>query len=218
MATPYLQQIVDRVPSTQDLARRGIRNLPLVVIAPGQSQGRGRSGSAWKDADRALAVSVAWNASDSDERPLSLMAGLAATRTLGEETRLKWPNDVMVGPDKVGGILVEMADGVIVAGLGLNLYWRDPVDRAGGLFPDDPGPDAVNQAGALWAAEFLGLVAEEGWPIDEYRSACATIGAEIVWDPGGSGRVVDVSDSGGLLVQTAGGVEELVAGAVRHLR
>ncbi|HEU4894312.1 MAG TPA: biotin--[acetyl-CoA-carboxylase] ligase, partial [Acidimicrobiia bacterium] len=60
MATPYFQLRLERVPSTQDVARERLAELPVLVLASGQSQGRGRSGSSWLTADRALAASLAW--------------------------------------------------------------------------------------------------------------------------------------------------------------
>ncbi len=39
----------------------------------------------------------------------------------GVEAKLKWPNDILVGNKKVGGILVEEREGRMIAGIGLNL-------------------------------------------------------------------------------------------------
>jgi BirA family biotin operon repressor/biotin-[acetyl-CoA-carboxylase] ligase len=218
MATPYLQMFVDDVPSTQDLARARLGELPQVVIAAAQSRGRGRSRATWVNADRALAVSVAWKDDGDVGRPLSLIAGVAATRVLEPRVVLKWPNDVLLGDKKVGGILVERSDGVVVVGMGLNLYWENPPGGAGALTPDDPGPEQFRETGALWAAEFMALVDADGWPLDEFRENCGTVGREITWEPNGRGRAVDVAPSGALLVETQIGIEELVAGAVHHIR
>ncbi len=218
MATPYLQMIVKDVPSTQDLARSRLESLPQVVIAPGQSAGRGRSGAVWENADRSLAVSVAWFEEGDSSRPFSLMAGVAAVRILGSGTTLKWPNDIMIGGEKVGGILVERSGSSIVVGMGLNLYWPAPTQGATALNPHDPGESAFEKLGALFAAELLALVDAHDWPRDEFRRYCATIGERITWEPGGRGVAKDVSDSGALIVETEAGIEELVAGAVRHVR
>jgi BirA family transcriptional regulator, biotin operon repressor / biotin---[acetyl-CoA-carboxylase] ligase len=218
MATPYLQMIVEDVPSTQDLARSELADLPLVVIAPGQSAGRGRSGATWENADRALAVSVAWRVEGDDLRPFSLMAGVAAVRALGNTVQLKWPNDVLKDGKKIGGILVERADGVVTTGMGLNLFWVEPFEGAGSLNSSDPGHEAFKQIGALWAAELMRLVDGEVWPMGEYREACATLGRDITWEPDGKGTAVDIAESGALVVETGSGRTELVAGAVRHIR
>jgi BirA family transcriptional regulator, biotin operon repressor / biotin---[acetyl-CoA-carboxylase] ligase len=218
MATPYLQIFTSDVPSTQDLAREEVESLPVAVIASSQSEGRGRSGSRWDNADRALAVSVAWPAVDEDRRPFSLMAGVAAVRALDNRPVLKWPNDVLQAENKVGGILVERGDRVVVAGLGLNLFWAKPPEGVGAVFDQDPGGGAHREIGALWVAELMAQVESGGWPADEYREACTTLGRSITWEPNGEGIAAGISESGALLVTTVSGIEEIHAGAVRHVR
>lgn len=146
------------------------------------------------------------------------MAGVAAVRALGDESVLKWPNDVMKGENKLGGILVERSDRGVVAGLGLNLFWAEPPTSAGSVFDRDPGEAAHREIGALWVAELMALVESDGWPVDEYRASCATLGRSITWEPNGRGLAAGISDSGALLVETDSGMEEIHAGAVHHVR
>src|SRR3970040_516970 len=101
MATPYLQLRRYEVPSTQDLARAEMERLPVVVICQRQSAGRGRGGAVWVTAPQALAASVAFRVGDADHRPLSLMAGVAASRAI-HGISLKWHNDLLGEPVKVG--------------------------------------------------------------------------------------------------------------------
>jgi BirA family biotin operon repressor/biotin-[acetyl-CoA-carboxylase] ligase len=219
MATPYFQFRFDTVPSTQDIARERIDDLPVLVQATGQSEGRGRTGSEWINADRALAASLAIKLPESDQRPFSLMAGVAAVRATDDGASLKWPNDVMVGDLKVGGILVERSGEVVVIGLGLNLWWPDPPTGAGGLYEEDPGPERHAEIGGLWGAELMRLLDAEGWPSSEYKSDCVTLGRQISWEPGGSGRAVDVAPDGGLIVETSdGATATLYSGRVSHVR
>jgi len=215
MATPYLQLWLEEVPSTQDRARAELDRLPVAVIASRQTAGRGRGGAAWLTAPRALAVSFAFR-TDDDPRPFSLMAGVAAGRSI-EGATLKWPNDIMLGELKVGGILVERSSEVVV-GLGLNLWWPEPPPGVGALRDDDPGPDLHRAIGGLWVAEMMALVEEGGWPRDEYRSLCVTLGREITWEPAGRGRAVDVGDEGELVVEIEGRRETITFGAIHHVR
>ena len=215
MATPYLQLWLEEVPSTQDRARAELDRLPVAVISQRQTAGRGRGGAAWLTAPRALAVSVAFRADD-DPRPFSLMAGVAAGRTV-EGSTLKWPNDIMMGELKIGGILVERASEVVV-GLGLNLWWPEPPVGVGSLRDEDPGPELHKAIGGLWLAEMMALVEEGGWPRDEYRSRCVTLGREITWEPAGRGRAVDVGDEGELVVEIEGRRETITSGAIHHVR
>ena len=217
MATPYFQLRLDRVPSTQDIARDRFEELPLLVLAGGQTQGRGRSGAEWVTADRALAASLAVPFDVVDSRPLSLLAGIAAVRAT-EGTSLKWPNDVLLDGAKTGGILVERSGGLAVIGLGLNLWWPSSPEGAGALFVEDPGEGAHAQLGALWGAELMEMIDGDRWPIDDYRRACETLGQEITWEPDGRGEAVDVADDGGLVVVTSSGRETIYSGTVSHVR
>lgn len=218
MATPYFQLRQKSVPSTQDVARENLGALPVLVIASRQTEGRGRGGAPWVTADRALAASFAFLADRGESRPISLMAGVAVARA-GVEITLKWPNDLMASEAKVGGILVERTDDVVVVGLGLNLWWPEAPQGMAGLWDDDPGPERHVEVGALWGAELAALLEERGWPRQEYLRLCSTLGREITWEPVGSGKAVDVDHSGALIVED----EEdelltLTSGAVRHVR
>lgn len=218
MATPYLQFRRQTVSSTQDLARDIFDRLPVLVSATDQTAGRGRTGSSWASATSAAAVSYARRI-DGEVRPLSLMAGLAAVRAIEPyaPARLKWPNDLMLRGDKVGGILVEIAAGVAVVGLGLNLHWPDRPHGTAHLFDVAP-PDGLSfEVAALWAAELNRYWDGAGWDRERYIELCETVGRSVVWD-GGEGRAVDVDSSGALVVETDEGVVRLVSGSVRHVR
>ena len=106
------------VTSTQDLAR----DMPIgsVVVADHQTAGRGRLAHRWEaPPGTALLVSFVL-----DPNPLlSLMAGVAAAEACGSGVRLKWPNDLLLGGRKVGGILVEATPAKAICGIGINLTW-----------------------------------------------------------------------------------------------
>ena len=217
MATPYFQQRHDTVSSTQNLARDALKDLPVLVLAQRQTEGRGRTGNNWENATRALAASMAMRVDENESRPLSLIAGVAAQRAT-QGTSLKWPNDVMIQENKVGGILVERSGGVAVVGFGLNLWWPESPPAMSALSASDPGGDLYAEIGALWGAELMRLIDSEGWPIDEYRSGCVTLGREIRWEPEGIGVAVDVADDGGLIVDRDGQTEVVYSGEISHLR
>jgi BirA family biotin operon repressor/biotin-[acetyl-CoA-carboxylase] ligase len=106
------------VTSTQDIAR----DLPIgsMVLADHQSTGRGRLDHRWEaPAGSALLVSFVL----APHRLLSLAAGVAAAEASGTGVRLKWPNDLMLGGRKVGGILVEATPAKAICGIGINLTW-----------------------------------------------------------------------------------------------
>src|SRR5258705_7763364 len=83
----------------------------VLLVAEEQTAGRGRRGRRWHSAPGAgLTFSLARTV----RRPLrelaglSLVAGVAVARALralgGTRAALKWPNDIMVGEAKLGGL------------------------------------------------------------------------------------------------------------------
>ena len=222
MATPLTIQRARRVGSTQDEARRRHRGNPLLVSATGQDAGRGRSGAKWIEADRALAASLAFEpAWPTQAMPkISLVAGLALTDFLPDSVRLKWPNDVVSDDLKMGGILTESIDGLVVVGLGLNIYWALPPEGMGAVHATDPGEEHSHRVAEQWAEVFLQRI-EAGptdWGRDEYLARCTTIGRPIEWDPDGSGIAIGIGDDGALLIDSQAGEVALYAGAVRNVR
>lgn len=225
MATPYETLVLDRTTSTQDEVRARLGSVPLLVVAGSQTRGRGRSGARWSNAPRALAASLGvrphWP--PSSWPLLTLVAGVAALRALGDQGRdltLKWPNDLMRGPLKLGGLLTEALGDAVVAGWGVNLFWPDAPEATGALFDSDPGPEAGAEIAERWVEEFLALVAGEpgDWPRDEYRRRCSTLGRPVTWVPAGKGTATDISPDGGLVVETGTGRRTLISAAVSELR
>jgi len=112
-------------------------------IADEQTAGRGRSDHTWiSEAGEGLYLSVLLRPkiSPSDLTWLPLLAGLAVHRAIREvtalEADLRWPNDILIGPRKVAGILVEAVTdsgqlSAAVLGIGINLHQQTfPADLA----------------------------------------------------------------------------------------
>src|SRR5437588_4212520 len=76
-----------------------------LVTAREQTAGRGRQGRTWSaPPGRALLSSLVVR---DPPRLLPLAAGVAVAELAGEDSLLKWPNDVLIAGRKVAGILVE---------------------------------------------------------------------------------------------------------------
>ena len=231
MATPYDTIHLAQVESTQDVARREFAARDTVlVVADRQVGGRGRSGREWWEAPRAMysSLAVAPDWAPESWSVIPLMAGLAVRSALSDEfgisIGLKWPNDLLIGDAKVGGILVEASSDLVVVGCGVNLWWPDPPAGVAAAATQDPGDESGALVATQWVEGLLARLADGPgrWGLDEYRTACLTLGEAIEWsaspDVVREGRAVDVGAAGELLVDTAEGRVALRSGEVRHVR
>ncbi|MBT8212071.1 MAG: biotin--[acetyl-CoA-carboxylase] ligase [Acidimicrobiia bacterium] len=219
---------LDEVASTQDEARRRHTDEPVLVTASAQRAGRGRSGASWLNAPRAVAASLAFAPASLHKawtaltRPvLTLAAGVAVADAIGG-LGLKWPNDLMRGDVKVGGLLTEAFDEVVVVGLGVNLWWPAAPDGMGGVFGADPGIEMIRSMPRQWADSVVDAARSgpSAWDRDRYRKLSVTLNRAVRWEgaDSGQGMAVDVGPNGALVVETEGGVVELTSGAVSHVR
>ena len=212
--------VLEETDSTQDVAKLRFTSDPLLVVTKHQLRGRGRTGHEWEPAPRAVAASLAFDPGwpRSAQPTLALVAGLAATDLV--PARLKWPNDLVTERGKIGGILVESFSGGVVVGLGINLYWPNAPEGFAAVHGDDPGPDVVQELPVEWAERLLERAAggPAAWGRDEYLARCRTVGRHITWEPDGAGTATGVSSDGGLVVETANGIEVLHSGAVAEIR
>ena len=139
----------ESLPSTNDAARalalEGAAH-GTAVLAREQTRGRGTKGRSWHSAaGLGLYASFVLRGPGGGPVPaphlVPLAAGLAASDAVLEAaavaTALKWPNDVMFGGRKLGGVLSEAVTGApggdfVVVGVGLNVN-HEAADLAGGL-------------------------------------------------------------------------------------
>lgn len=128
---------LDSCESTNDealkIAREGKDD--VVVIADGQTAGRGRRGRTWESPPGGLYMSLVHqlgmrrtHSSLIDIAPwVTLAVGVAvcdALDALGVKGQLKWPNDVVFEGKKLAGVLVEAVPGApyaAVIGVGVNV-------------------------------------------------------------------------------------------------
>lgn len=224
-----------------ELARRGAAE-GLVLVAEEQTGGRGRLDRGWRSPPRSgLTFSVLLRpppALPVHRRTwLPLLAGLAVQQAVerlgGVPVRLKWPNDVLLGPDrgKVAGILVQADGGAVVVGIGLNVSTRRSELPPGGTSltveaaqctDRDPLLRAVlRRLGLLYA----GWCAAGGDPEPTrtaYEAVCETLGRPVrVLLPAGAeltGTATGLDGDGRLVLTTAAGTRAVSAGDVTHVR
>jgi BirA family biotin operon repressor/biotin-[acetyl-CoA-carboxylase] ligase len=224
-----------------------------VFFADEQLAGRGRGGHSWiSSAGDGLYVSLLLRPQIPASRLplLPLAAGLAAAEAIcavsarisssgvapspGLEIDLRWPNDLLIGPRKAGGILVETKveskgpPHAVVVGIGINVHQRD--------FPPGLATPATSldlEAGrrigrqSLLAALLKSLEREASALADP--AAAATIPARVeqasTWTRGRSvlvlgpqscqGVTAGLDENGFLRVETADGLITVRTGGLR---
>ena len=213
-----------------------------VALAEFQSAGRGRRGRAWfAPPGGAVCLSLSWTFAQvpRDVGSLSLAIGVCVLRALGQlgvpDLQLKWPNDVLRGDAKLGGILIELraeaaGPACAVIGIGLNVSLGAALMAtisATGIAAADlsqagmprPARNAIaaqvieSCIGGLLDFERDGLRAF----MEEWRHADALRGRTVTVSNGddrtrGLARGIDVT--GALLVEAPQGVRKFVAGEV----
>lgn len=144
-------QVLQQTDSTNRVCQEAMNdrvapNKAIVISAEQQTAGRGRRGKAWVSPyARNMYLSVGWQVQGGAAalQGLSLAIGVAVVRALQDlgvtTAQLKWPNDVVVGRQKLGGILIELTGDMagpcsVVVGMGLNVnmpeYAQDGIDQA----------------------------------------------------------------------------------------
>jgi len=240
-------ELLETIDSTNAQALRQIAQgagAGYVCSAEQQSAGRGRRGRSWVSPfARNLYLSLVWQYHQGAGalEGLSLAVGVGVARALAScelpPVQLKWPNDVMAGGAKLGGVLLEMtgdAAGVcqVVVGVGLNVAmppaaagaidqaWTDIDTLSGG---DHPGRSVL--LGAL-LDELLPLLAgfeQTGFAPwrDAWQALDAYAGKLVVLHTGGqqmAGTARGVDARGALQLETAAGGVQAVFGGEISLR
>ena len=218
------------------LAEGGARE-GLLVVAEAQSAGRGRAGRRWITTEgTALAFSLVLRPAVPPPQAarLTMLAGLAVCEAIeqvcGVPAALKWPNDILVGGRKAGGILLEAVSGggpdvtpdderleFAILGIGLNIEQAPPPDEV-----DFPATALQLEAGRVvdrlkllrailqrLEAHYPRLAASEAGGLrDEWAARLAWMGEPVVahtpeGDYDGLAEATDVD--GALIVQLASG-------------
>lgn len=108
------------------------------LIALAQDGGRGRQGRVWQSCTGNFHGStvIQLRPTDPPASTLALVSGVAMIRAVEAAApatglMLKWPNDLLLGPGKLGGVLLERTGDRVIAGFGVNLASAPEVpDRA----------------------------------------------------------------------------------------
>ena len=208
---------------------------PLWIVAEHQTAGRGRRGRVWQGASGNLAATLLLTTDKAPAEAAQVafvaalaLADMAAAFVTPAFVRVKWPNDLLVGGAKAGGVLIETGAAPggglwLAVGIGVNLA-EAPSDTpypatslmAHGATPSrDAALEALDAAFAHWLK-----VWEEGGfePVRAAWTARAHGLGEACTVVQGERLVTGINDGldadGALLLRVGAAVQRITAGDV----
>ena len=203
-----------------------------VVLADEQTAGIGRLGRTWiseREVGIYCSILLRLDLPPAQSPVANLLLGLAAAEAIQNTTSLtcdlRWPNDVLINEKKVCGILTQLVDTCIVAGVGINVNQMafEPGLRT-------PATSLRLESGQLQSREHLFVALLES--IDSFchletetilkvfsaKSSYANNRRVTVEDGGQQGTTAGLDDCGFLMLRTSDGrTQRLSAGGVRAL-
>lgn len=211
-----------------------------LIVADTQNAGKGRRGKTWvsfKETGIWMTIILKPKIAPKSASMLTLVAGMAVctgiSKVLQLETRIKWPNDVIINGRKICGILTEMSTEIdyinhVVVGIGVNANMEE--------FPEEIKQTATSlaleQGHKIMRAELIAGIMKEFEQFyhifletenlenlqEEYNSRLVNRGKEVVILTGDSkleAIACGIDKDGELLVKTKdGSLQAIVAGEV----
>jgi len=236
--------VFSELDSTQEMARRLIDQLDeesvaipaTAILARRQRAGTGRGDRGWVSPEGGLYLTLLLRGLELETLArVPMVAAAAAASALADlglhAVRMKWPNDLLVGGSKLGGLLVHARHGDVrwcAVGLGVNVDGTPALDgHPGGLPPtsvsEHLGPGDLDDRLVALAGGFVRgvaehlvdpapavqlwrelLVHEEGAPIRVRLSS-----GEVV-----AGELLEITSGGHLRIRTDAGDREVTGGDV----
>ncbi|MDX9916977.1 MAG: biotin--[acetyl-CoA-carboxylase] ligase [Gudongella sp.] len=232
----------DSLPSTNNKAKELTMELKegTVILAEEQTKGKGRLGRSWASPGRKgiyASIVLKPEAKPESVSKLTLLGAAAVSLALDEfavETKIKWPNDIILNGKKIAGILTEMNSELgivnyIILGIGINVLQTEeeipeelrvkatsiyaqikrPVDRTDLLIAILKNLDTLY-------SEFK---TSEGIDkaLDICRDRSAVLGREVIVIQGREerkGQAISINKDGELMVKFESGIENIMSGEV----
>jgi BirA family biotin operon repressor/biotin-[acetyl-CoA-carboxylase] ligase len=213
-----------------------------VLLAEYQTAGRGRRGRLWlAPPGGALCLSMSWTFGEVPQElgALGLAIGVCALRALRthgiDAVTLKWPNDLLIGERKLGGVLIDLraesaGPASVVIGIGINLTLgaalTAQIAQSGTAATDlasvlQPLPGRNALAASLVSACVTGLraFAREGLKpfIEDWRAVDALRGRAVnvsAADGVARGVARGIDLRGALMLETPQGLRRFISGDV----
>jgi BirA family biotin operon repressor/biotin-[acetyl-CoA-carboxylase] ligase len=229
----HLAQVASTMGAARSQALSGVAQ-GTVIITDEQTAGRGRLGRSWLSPRGGIYLSIVLYPAVNTFPCLIMVTSLAVIRAIksvtGLQSQIKWPNDILIGGKKVGGILIESglqqvtADYAIV-GIGLNVnisaskltnIAMPATSLAAELGRDISRLELTRKLLVEFERLYLSLPCEAVF--QEWRSSLVTLGKEVVARSGErvyQGTAEDVASDGSLILRIKNGSKlALAAGDV----
>lgn len=235
-------RLLGEVDSTNAEARRlslllGGEAWARVIMTDFQSAGRGRMSRTWQAPPGTSLLATIMVPTTVFRIPHSLIPLALACwlvegleRLGAENIQVKWPNDVLLGGQKVAGLLCENSSAAAFLGLGVNL--TQPREELPERAPSKPQATSLAlELGELFpgrvaaSVTLLGAILESiehqppaEWILAFYRERCASLGASIAFTDAKLGTLIGTAEeldpSGALVVNVEGHGRKLVHNAL----
>lgn len=203
-----------------------------VFIAKKQNAGRGRLGRSWVSEDGGIymTIYIMPKTKAQDISAITLVAGAALSEAI-ENSKIKWPNDIILNDKKVSGILVQSkisnsGEMAVAVGMGINVnteaFPRELSDKATSIYKES--------GKKIKRAELIESVCDKFFKAydsferkgfselsESYKKRSATIGKEILIIKDGESKratALDITERGELKVRYGDKEEILNSGEV----
>lgn len=206
-----------------------------VIIADHQTRGRGREGRTWESPEGGMYLSLVLRPEILvfDAHRLIFLSGNATAQAVSkfaeEKVEIKWPNDLVYGDKKIGGLLCETSSigknlKYAVLGIGVNTNisrFSLKMEATATSLLQETGNEVNNDRVAERILEEISTRYEEfpdNFPelVEEWRTLNNTLGRDIVLD-GERLEAVDVDDEGFLIAVTKDGIQRrVVSGTIEY--
>jgi BirA family biotin operon repressor/biotin-[acetyl-CoA-carboxylase] ligase len=223
--------------STSDFLHQRTGSMPdrSIVMAESQTAGRGRMGRSWSSPHGGLYASFLLRPCPPMEKASRLALLIAdlicdMLRESGIQGQVKWPNDIVVGDRKMGGILSECGNHPapwMIVGLGVNIASQPGLPDGRGLTPIHWGGFGHPPSPIEILTSLLGRL-DDAWPertADPIEGRLDTLAARL-WCRGqlvrivrgpetATGTVSGIDPEGHLLLATSSGMRAFDSGELR---
>ena len=209
-----------------------------VILAERQTQGKGRMARSWASPQGGIWMSIILKPDMplADAYRLNMIASIALARAFfglySLSAGIKWPNDLLIGDQKICGILMEINAEVdrlnyVIMGIGINAN----IDVSG--FPEEWRSTSLwhEMKRKIMRVELIQRILQEMEELyermgskeiyEEWRGRSITLGRQVrITSINGDlyGEAMDLEEDGALIVKTENDLMRVLAGDCIHLR